>query len=226
MMHPSINSLVEGKVTVSKIDNKVPGHQSSNPVFNGLVGTSSTSSTAGLARTNSKRMSKEFANTTPSEALTKVLQDDPMRRRFRRYLQTLKMEENVRFWDSVLMFRSEADAHRRYVSARAIIQTFVLDSSPLQVNLSSATKQVITGAFASNDKSQLSSSDFFQSATNELFEDLRQSDAFRKFLENDTFSSDNVGSEPLPLRIGPDGTIIPNRENTKSDPLVLVTDSK
>ena len=233
---PSLNSLVEGKVTVINTstannlqggDNKVSGMQSANPFFsseliksssflnrhsskgkitNTVMSSASTSSSPtshGSPDTKTKRMSKEFAGSSPSQALAKVLQDDPMRRRFRRYLQTLKMEENVRFWDSIVMFRAEPNEHRRYVSARAIIQTFVLDSSPLQVNLSSKTKDAILRAFNNNDKAALGSMDFFNAASNELFEDLRQSDAFRVFLENDTFSHQDAFN------------------NSKSDPMVV-----
>jgi hypothetical protein len=90
-----------------------------------------------LRPTSNKRSSKDGGvysggATSPSEALANVLKDDPIRRRFRRYLQALTMDENVRFWDSVIMFRSEPDDHKRFVSARAIILTFVLDTAPLQ----------------------------------------------------------------------------------------------
>jgi hypothetical protein len=154
-------------------------------------------------RGESKKWSKEFQGSSASEALNKILKDDPIRRRFRRYLQTLKMEENIRFWDSVSVFRLDNDPHKRFVSARAIISTFVLDSSPLQVNLSSKTRQALVDAFNQNNKEILSHIDVFDTAMSELFNDLRLSDAFRQFLENDTFSSQVLD------------------KNTKSDPTIV-----
>ena len=150
---------------------------------------------------------------TSSDALVKILQDDHVRRRFRRYLQTLKMEENVRFWDSIIILDAEKDEYKRYVSVRAVIQTFILDSSPLQVNLSSTVRDPILKAFKEDDRAKLSDSNLFQEATQELFEDLRQSDAFRVFLENDTFSHDTLmnrsRSDPNAAQIA---TVIPSTE--------------
>jgi hypothetical protein len=140
-----------------------------------------------------------------SMMLKSVLDDDPMRRRFRRYLQGLKMDENLRFWDCVMVNKIELNPQKRSISTRAIIQTFVMDSSPFQVNLSSKVKQELLRAHRENDVIALSSESFFDTAMDELFKDLRQSDAFRAFMENDTFSQADLN-------------------NSKSDPTVLVTE--
>jgi hypothetical protein len=63
-------------------------------------------------------------------------------------------------------------------------------------------------AFTMNRESDLSNKEFFSAAMNELFEDLRQSDAFRVFLENDTFSTANIG------------------DADKSDPTLMVTETQ
>ncbi|KAH9260970.1 hypothetical protein BASA81_000666 [Batrachochytrium salamandrivorans] len=132
------------------------------------------------------------ASKTTSEALARVLQDDPSRRKFRRFLKTLKMEENVRFWDATMITKAEANENKRYAGTRAVIQSFVSDSSPFQVNLSSATKQAIVSAFEADDKQRLKDPAFFDQAMAEMFDDLKQSDAFRAFMEQDTFSTANL----------------------------------
>lgn len=81
-----------------------------------------------------------------------ILQDDPTRRKFRRYLKTLKMEENVRFWDATMLTKAEPNENKRYAGAKALIQTFVMDNSPLQINLSSAIKQELLEAFHKDNK--------------------------------------------------------------------------
>jgi hypothetical protein len=123
-----------------------------------------------------------------AQALQTILADDPLRRKFRRYLKTLKMEENVRFWDAALLFKSEKQGFKRYVQARAIVQTFVMDKSPFQVNLSSALKESMVLCMTKNNREEMENPSFFDEATKELFEDLRKSDAFRQYLEGDTFS--------------------------------------
>lgn len=174
---PSLPSLVSGKVIVSTREHEIP--QSSN-----------------------KKTLKESKGATLAAQLKQVLDNDPTRRRFRRYLNTLKMDENVRFWDSVTIFKSESSVEKRISSARAIVLTFVLDTAPLQVNLSSHVRNDIISAFHKSDTVQLGSVSLFDKAMDELFQDLRQSDAFRAFLENDTFSVADIS-------------------NSKSDPLVV-----
>ncbi|KAH9253212.1 hypothetical protein BASA81_008894 [Batrachochytrium salamandrivorans] len=132
------------------------------------------------------------ASKTTSEALARILQDDPSRRKFRRFLKTLKMEENVRFWDATMITKAETNETKRYAGTRAVIQSFVCDSSPFQVNLSSATKQAIVSAFDADDKQKLKDPAFFDQAMAEMFDDLKQSDAFRAFMEQDTFSTANL----------------------------------
>ncbi|KAH9260969.1 hypothetical protein BASA81_000665 [Batrachochytrium salamandrivorans] len=132
------------------------------------------------------------ASKTTSEALARILQDDPSRRKFRRFLKTLKMEENVRFWDATMITKAETNENKRYAGTRAVIQSFVCDSSPFQVNLSSATKQAIVSAFETDDKQRLKDPAFFDQAMAEMFDDLKQSDAFRAFMEQDTFSTANL----------------------------------
>jgi hypothetical protein len=129
---------------------------------------------------------------TMGSALATILSDDPMRRKFRRYLKTLGMEENVRFWDAVMLFKAEKTEFKRYVQARAIVQTFVTDASQFQVNLKGETKTGFLDAMAKNDRVNMQNLDFFDAATNELFEDLRKSEAFRGYLDNDTFSVANL----------------------------------
>ena len=107
------------------------------------------------------------------------------------------MDENVRFWDCVTIFRNEATVAKRATSARAIIMTFVLDTAPFQVNLSSHTRGEIVSALKKNDEDRLGSEDFFDKAMDELFNDMRQSDAFRRFMETDAFSMTNLSkSDP------------------------------
>ena len=139
-----------------------------------------------------RSLSKDLSKPTSTTQLKMILDSDPTRRRFRQYLQTLKMDENIRFWDSVTVNKVETNPIKRAISARAIIQTFVLDTSPLQVNLSSKVKDEIVKAYNDNDRTKLVDEDFFQPAMDELFQDLHQSDAFRTFVENGTFSATNV----------------------------------
>jgi hypothetical protein len=143
---------------------------------------------------------------TPSSASLKaILDDDPLRRRFRRYLKTLKRGENLQFYDCVHVNNAEPNAQKRAVSAKAIIQTFVLDSSPYQVNLSSNTKDELKKAHDENNFTKLADVEFFHQAMHELFNDLLYSDAFRSFMENDTFSRVDIAEK-----------------DSKSDPTVLI----
>jgi hypothetical protein len=179
VISPSLNSLMSGKVVVSTNNE---GMASKSNAFKPPL---------------HRSLSKELSKPASSQQLKLVLDSDPTRRRFRRYLQTLKMDENLRFWDCVTVNKNEPNADKRATSARAIIQTFVLDTAPFQVNLSSKVRHDILDAFNKNDRSKLGHEDFFQTATDELFQDLRQSDAFRVFMENDTFSASNLSkSDP------------------------------
>ena len=102
------------------------------------------------------------------------------------------------------MAKSEANEEKRVRASKAIIQTFVLDSAPLQVNLPSKIKEDLQLAYQLNDKEKLGRVDLFQSAMDLLFQDLRQSDAFRTFMENDTFSAANLSqsqSDPILLAV-------------------------
>jgi hypothetical protein len=191
--NPSLQSLVSGKVLVSSTSPSI-----SNPGFHvaqSRAGHRAHSKEFERAQSNNFEKHRSLPKdahavvSSTSAQLKAVLDSDPIRRRFRRYLQTLRMDENVRFWDCITVHRLETDPLKRAVSARAVIQTFVLDSAPLQVNLSSPTKQMLIAAYTANDKEKLGSEDLFQGAMDELFNDLRQSDAFRVFLENDTFST-------------------------------------
>ena len=179
--------------------------QSSNTKKGGLITPSLNSLVSGkvlVSMVESTTLGKKAKDVSTSVAnLKQVLDSDPTRRRFRRYLQTLKMDENIKFWDCVTVFRSETNLDRRAASGRAIIQTFVLDSAPFQVNLSSNTKEEIVALYQKNERSVLSSEHLFDKAMDELFQDLRQSDAFRLFLEKDTFSNTDLNnsksSDPL-----------------------------
>jgi hypothetical protein len=174
VINPSLNSLVSGKVAVTM---------------------ESPSSKSNTFKPVPRPLSKDLSLST--SALKAVLDSDPTRRLFRRYLQTLKMDENIRFWDCVTINRSEPNFEKRAISSRAIIQTFVLDTAPFQVNLSSKVRGDLLAAYNNNNKERLGLEDFFQPSTDELFNDLRQSDAFRIFMENDTFSTANLSkSDP------------------------------
>jgi len=187
VVSPSLNSLVSGKVVVTA--DQPFGFNANN-----------NKPSSPFKPSPSNRLSKNLDNNKPgtsSVQLKSVLDSDPTRRRFRRYLQTLKMDENVRFWDCVTVSKNESSPEKRATSARAIIQTFVLDTAPFQVNLSSKVRDELVSAYKQNDKVRLGSVDFFQAAMDELFQDLRQSDAFRIFMENDTFSQANLSkSDP------------------------------
>ena len=92
----------------------------------------------------------------------------------------------------MLLFKNEKVGFKRYVQARAIVQMFVADSSHIQVNLSGETKKALMDAISKNNRAVMESVDFFDAATSELFEDLRKSDAFRQYLDSDTFSLANL----------------------------------
>lgn len=180
-----------GGASNSKNNSKVAQQQ--NAMLSQIVGNSDIQvlSSPALASQMSVKNFPASSNST-SQALARILQDDPSRRKFRRFLKTLKMEENVRFWDAVLITKAEQNENKRYVGTRAVIQSFVCDNSPFQVNLSSATKQAIIQAYDSDDKQKLKDPTFFDQAMAEMFDDLKQSDAFRVFIEQDTFSTTNL----------------------------------
>ena len=194
------------KTTIEKVqpsENRVDTHF--QPSVNSLM--ELPKQLPGYVRPNSnmaKRMSKEGVATSPTNKpktnglhnpqdettnnravqLSVIMEDDPARRRFRRYLGTLHMDENVYFWDSVSAFLREKDAKARAIMARAIIMAFCVDNAPKMVNLSAKTREVIMNAYNSNNMEALGDVNFFAEPLKELFDDLKNSTAFMKFLDN------------------------------------------
>ena len=119
-----------------------------------------------------------------AEQLSVIMESDPTRRRFRRYLATLKMDENVLFWDSVAAFIKELNDTKRSITARQIIMTYILDNSPKQVNVAWNTKNTLMEVYKSNDVKALSDLNLFEPVIKELFDDLKNSTAFLKFLDD------------------------------------------
>lgn len=183
MITPSLNSLVSGRVVVTTNHDTLP-RVSSKVNMNGAV----------LARESSSGGGKPACADvppTPANQLKAILESNPERRKFRKYLQTLKMDETVKFWDCVTVFKNDS-VDKRPSSARAIVQTFVSDSAPFQVNLSSDAKNDLMKAVTRNDIVRLSDESLFNRAIDELFRDLKQSDAFRKFIDTDVTSMINL----------------------------------
>ena len=157
---PSLSSLVDDNFTFTRGPAK-PAYKSFNTITPSVTGSS----------------------TPPkSEALTSVLDEDSMRRRLRRFLADQKADENVRFLDAVDAFRRDADA-KRPVSARAIIQYFIIDTAPKQVNLRGETRERLVTPFKLDDRAALGSVTLFNAAVEEIYADLKNSDGFKKFLE-------------------------------------------
>ena len=175
VVNPSLNSLVSGKVLVSSSGNE--------PAIKLVV-----KPTGPFQLLSKQHLSKDLSQVASTTQLKEVLDSDPTRRRFRRYLQTLKMDENVRFWDCVTVAKSEANEEKRVRASKAIIQTFVLDSAPLQVNFPSKIKEDLQHAYQLNDKGKAWSYGFI-SARNGSFVPGPSSSIgriHRTFMENDT----------------------------------------
>lgn len=177
---PSLNSLMDGKIVATRDD-----CSSTNPSLTRPFSTLRTNPKAGVVPS--------------SKTLQEILQSDPMRRRFRRYLQTLKSDENVRFWDCVTTWKTDPSLERRAVTSRSIIQAFVLDNAQFQINLSSAVRSSLLTAYQTNDKFALSDENLFRQAMLELFSDIRQSDGFRAFLDSNIMSNANLSSKSDPM---------------------------
>ena len=123
---------------------------------------------------------------TKAGALMSLLDEDTMRRRFRRFLGKTN-DENLRFWDAVDAFLKEPEK-RRATSARAIIQFFVLDTAPKQVNLKAETRARLVQLYKADDRAALSDVHLFDDSIREVFNDLKQSDGFARFLEQEARS--------------------------------------
>jgi hypothetical protein len=200
LVMPSLNSLVSGKLSDVTSQNNSRNADAVAVSLDSNDTSSKQQRGEQLGTMSMRPVSTPHNVPTNNSALKTILDDDPSRRRFRRYLQTLKMDENIRFWDSVTILRSEPNIDKRASGASAIIQTFVLDSAPLQVNLSSKVRDEIIKAYQKNDSAVMVRDEFFQPAMDELFSDLRQADAFRTFMENDTFSAQDLSrSDPTIL---------------------------
>ena len=69
---------------------------------------------------------------------------------------------------------------------------YVADSAPHQVNLSSSARQRLLAAYKDNDTRAMGSADFFEEALKELFDDLKNSQAFMKFLDEGGSTAANL----------------------------------
>jgi Amt family ammonium transporter len=118
---------------------------------------------------SSKKDSKVPANFA-ADALDIVLADDTLRKRFRQYLSTHHMDENVRFWDATLARQSDPVPEFRATSARAIILMFIADKAPKQINLASVVRSQIIKTFEENDPVELGKRDLFDGALQELYQ--------------------------------------------------------
>jgi ABC-type phosphate transport system substrate-binding protein len=184
---PSLASLVDSNFTIapsSSIHLTAANFQAggNNKVFGNSPNPSlvtSVSTTPNSHSNGHNNSSGSGSKTNTAAALVQVLEEDPLRRRFRRFLATIKAEESVRFWDSVEAFQKDPEI-KRASSARAIIQYFIQDSAPKQINLKATTRAKLLQALT--DASKLTDITLFDGAIGEVFEDLKQSDAFSKYL--------------------------------------------
>jgi ABC-type phosphate transport system substrate-binding protein len=172
------------------ISNKVPSLAS-------LIDHSFAATTGSVFGTNNKGFVPPLQSqkpTTTTAALVQVLEEDPLRRRLRRFLTTQQADENIRFFDAVESFQKDPES-KRASSARAIIQYFIQDSAPKQINLKAETREKLLRAFRENNNLVLSDGKLFDDAMAEVFNDLKQSDAFQQYLAGGGATSMNLGSE-------------------------------
>ena len=129
--------------------------------------------------TNATEFTRKVNNNVATTArLRYVLDDDKaMRERFRRYLKTLKSDENVYFWDMHSLWLRTTKESQRIKIAQQIMETFVVDNAKRQVNLKSTVRNDLIEIY--NDPSKRAymgkAPDFFAEASDELFKDLKVS---------------------------------------------------
>jgi hypothetical protein len=141
---------------------------------------SPSSPTSSLHKRQLSGMLPQGSELTPtSMALSQVLKNEQCRALFRTHLEAQHMEESLDCYDAIERFESEVSPLERVALGRNLIREFCLDDSPRQVNLSSINKTVLS----TSEEDIAFSVSFFDKTKKELLKDIRQSDAFRFFLE-------------------------------------------
>ncbi|KAH9261677.1 hypothetical protein BASA81_000333 [Batrachochytrium salamandrivorans] len=124
--------------------------------------------------------------TLPSQALVAVLRDGQLKDRLRAHLVELTMAETLDCIDSLDAWEQlESDRTEKLLTSKQIMERFVLDQSPSQVNLSSMLKTKLQHAYVNDGGEEEEMASLFRDLRMELFRDMRQSDAFRNFMERD-----------------------------------------
>jgi hypothetical protein len=205
----SKNTGVSGKVPslASLVDNSFGTKMPQNNNTNNKASNNSTANLGGGNKTKPKELmitssdgnnvassSNITSQSNRTNALAQMLEEDPLRRRFRRFLATIKAEESIRFYDSIEAFQKEPES-KRANSARAIIRFFIQDSAPKQINLKADTRNKLLDAVKRDDRTALAQITFFDEAMAEVFDDLKQSDAFQQFLNAGGTTSINLGED-------------------------------
>lgn len=121
--------------------------------------------------------------TLPSQALVAVLRDGQLKDRLRAHLVELTMAETLDCIDSLDALEQGGADDGQLLASKQIMERFVLDQSPNQVNVSSLLKTKLQHAYASDAEEEMAG--LFRDLRTELFRDMRQSDAFRNFMEHD-----------------------------------------
>jgi ABC-type phosphate transport system substrate-binding protein len=188
MVVNTTNTNTNLKSNVQKSDKKMPSL--SSLIDTGFSGSMSNikllSKTERAGSSSRNSVSSSTTNRSPgtkSIQLKQILDDETTKKQFRKFLQSIKADESLRFWDAIGAFQKESE-EKRSMSARSIIMAFVLDTAAKQVNLKSLTRSKLLDVYRKSDKTELSNIDLFTEASSELFDDLKQSDSFQQFIEN------------------------------------------
>ena len=182
---PSLNSLIDTNFSFTKPPAKVTSKSfEASPKPGALVTTGVTgASSKSVAALTAVAVSAASASSpSKAEVLATVLDEETLRRKLRRFLGQQQADENLRFWDAVEAFTKDPEK-KRATSARAIMSYFVVDTAPKQVNLKAETRAKLVALFKADDRVALADVHVFDEALREVFEDIRQSDGFQRFLE-------------------------------------------
>jgi len=92
--------------------------------------------------------------------------------------------ENLDFWKAVEQYQTMSQVKHREIRARNIMETFIWEDSPLQININAKHRHEIEAFFKENKLNN----DLFDKAQKEVY-DLMRKDSYARFKDSDTFKS-------------------------------------
>jgi hypothetical protein len=131
-----------------------------------------------------ERLRRRLSTGLIANRLITVLETPHKRDLLREYLQVIHADESILLWDSLLQRYTEPDPNSRAKLALEILESYLLPSSPKQVNLSANTSNQMIKLYEEKDLENLSWVEIFDEVLDEVFTDLRMSSTFAQFCKD------------------------------------------